>query len=255
MRECISILLIAASAIIAVGQSDSEIYRVGAGDRISISVNAASNTESTVWVRADGTIDFPLAGGVVRAAGKTVDQLESSISQGIRVYRLPKVRVRVVEYVSHTVRVEGLVSIPGVHAIQRETVPLFVIRAMAEVLPSATHMKIERADKAEESYSLDYVLLDRVLIRPGDTVSFRGIDGESVGYFFLTGTDVETEKRTLRKGQTLMKTIHGKKFSFAEVATYASSGEITRKLYEFKALAKGKIADPIIRQGDIVSFR
>jgi protein involved in polysaccharide export with SLBB domain len=229
-------------------------YHIGAGDKLGITVEIGARSEKTYTVRADGSIDFLLAGGSVNAAGKTVEQLADAISRAITVERLPRVTVRIKEYVSHGVLVEGLVDLPGTHQIQRDSVPLFVIRAAAGVRPNAVLVEVGRANGDRESHLLSSRDTDDLLVSKGDRVKFRGSEeSDHTGYFFLRVN--VAEKRPLRSGLTLSKIAAETKFKIAAIGTYAADGNLKKREFNLKDIRRGIIADPFIGQGDIVSLR
>lgn len=67
------------TATVAVAQSE---YRIKSGDTLTVEVLQDPDLNRSVVVLSDGRISFPLA-GTVRAAGRTVGQVEASISGAI----------------------------------------------------------------------------------------------------------------------------------------------------------------------------
>ena len=72
-------LLLACLATFAAAQSE---YRVQPGDTIAIEVLEDGSLNRSVVVLPDGRFSFPFA-GTVRAAGRTVSQIEASVTAGI----------------------------------------------------------------------------------------------------------------------------------------------------------------------------
>lgn len=160
---------------VTAGSSPTSIYRVGVGDVLVIEIQNSSTSSGHYTVRNDGTIDFPLAGEYVSVADKTTDEIEGHLSESISLYSAPQVSVKIAEYVSHGVLVNGLVEVPGFHQIHRDAVPLFVIRAAAGVTQNAKRVTIKRERTlGSESYLLSSPNADRTLIFPGDSVEFTG---------------------------------------------------------------------------------
>ena len=96
--------------------------------------------------------------------------------KNIKLYENPQISVKVREHSSHSITVLGLVEKPGIKYLQREAVPLYVIRAEAIAQPRANHIAIRRAENDEiEQYSLLDSKNDDVLIFPGDIVEFSSI--------------------------------------------------------------------------------
>jgi polysaccharide export outer membrane protein len=96
--------------------SPEEDYRIGADDRLQITVWRNPELSVTVPVRPDGKISVPLIGDVL-AGGNTPEQVAASIKQKLTAFiREPNVAVLVVELRSHEfisrVRVTGAVRTP-----------------------------------------------------------------------------------------------------------------------------------------------
>lgn len=89
-----------------------ENYRIGIGDLIQVDVYDEADLSKEVRVLTDGFISFPLLGSI-RAAGKTVPELESTITQLLAAKYLvnPQVTIFVVEF--SNVFVFGEVENPG----------------------------------------------------------------------------------------------------------------------------------------------
>ena len=152
--------------------SPTEIYRVGVGDVIFVNVKNSVNATGFYTVKKDGTLDFTLAVEKVIVTGKTAAEIARSLEAKITLYRDPRVEVSVSEFGSHKVTVSGLVASPGVHNIQREAIPLYVIRAGALVDKKATRAQITRQNGTLEYFGLLDAKIDEVLVFPGDTVEF-----------------------------------------------------------------------------------
>ena len=91
-------------------------YRIGADDRLQITVWRNPELSTTVPVRPDGKISVPLIGDVL-AGGNTPERVAELIKQKLTAYiREPNVAVMVVELRSHEfisrVRVTGAVRTP-----------------------------------------------------------------------------------------------------------------------------------------------
>jgi len=93
-----------------------EEYRIGADDRVQVTVWRNPELSTTVPVRPDGKISIPLIGDV-QAGGSTPEALAALIKQKLSSYiREPSVAVIVIELRSHEflsrVRVTGAVRTP-----------------------------------------------------------------------------------------------------------------------------------------------
>lgn len=151
----------------------TEIYRVGVGDILFVNLKNAAQGSRYCTVRPDGTIDFPLAGEDLLVADQTVDDIEEMLATGITLFPDPQLEVKVREYASHKITVSGMVDNAGDISLQREAMPLFVIRSEAVVSPNATKAVIKRAPLLKpESYDLRAADTDNVLIYSGNSVEF-----------------------------------------------------------------------------------
>lgn len=239
----------------------TSVYRVGIGDVLGIEIQNAETASGNYAVRADGTIDFPLAGERVHISGQTTEEIGEALSVAVTLFQTPQITVKIREYVSHGVLVKGLVDVPGFHQIQRDAVPLYVIRAAAIISPLALGVKIDRIiGGAAESYLLISPNVDAVLVYPGDTVEFTASpDNSTIGYYFIGGNIAAGGKKDLIAGTTL---------SQALAASGGTTGNSNRALlrrrnefgtiitigFEIKSLKSGKISDPRLTQGDIIEI-
>ena len=151
----------------------ADVYRIGVNDLVRIELVDVPGVPKTLRVRTDGTIDFPLAGGDIDVAGKTIAEVESLLTGAVKLVNAPKIKLKVCEFISHTVSVWGLVNQPGEHQIQRDAVPFYVLRAMAGVDPRAVRVRITHASTAAtDELLLTDAALDTLFIFPGDSIEF-----------------------------------------------------------------------------------
>ena len=174
------------------GTPDKETYdqyRVGPRDILNITVwghpeltipagefrsaEAAGNV-----VGEDGTFFYPFA-GVIRAAGRTVEEIREELTQKLSKY-IEKVQldVRVAGYRSQRVYVVGEVEQPGIHLVK--DIPLTVLEAINSaggVKPGADlrNITLTRDDK---TYSINLLSLyeggdikQNVLLKQGDVLN------------------------------------------------------------------------------------
>ena len=78
-RLVLTAVLAAFIATGAIAQSD---YKIKAGDTLGVEVLEDNTLNRNLLVLPDGTISFPLV-GTIKAAGLSVGQLKSSITQGL----------------------------------------------------------------------------------------------------------------------------------------------------------------------------
>lgn len=115
------------SGRLVVAQDD---YRIGPSDIIEVKVFQVKDLDTTATVSGSGSFSMPLL-GEVRAAGKTVSQLEKDIAArlGAKYLRDPGVHVTVKEYASQKFTVEGSVNGPGVFPLSG---PTSLLQAIAQ---------------------------------------------------------------------------------------------------------------------------
>ena len=241
----------------------TEIYRIGVGDILFISLQNAPAKESTYFtVLNDGNIDYPLAGALVPAAGLTTDDIEELLRDKIELYENPQVSVRVRDYSSHRISVLGLVEKAGEKFIQREAVPLFVIKAEAIVKSDAEQVIIRRADLNPLIYSLNDQKTDEILIYANDIVEFT-IDKEKKSadqpqFYFVGGAVVSGGQKDFHRGLTLSQAVMAagglRKPNIKQVVVRRKNAEglLVPTTYNLKDIKDGKIPDPQLEAGDTV---
>lgn len=239
----------------------TETYKVGVGDILFINLQNAGKASTYYTILNDGTIDYPLAGSMVFVNGMTVEEIEDLLRDKIKLYENPQVSVKVREYASHTVNVLGLVERTGEKNIQREAVPLFVIKAEAVVQPKATHAIIKRANSQTETLALKDARSDEVLIFPGDIIEFaansRGGSG-SDQFYFVSGEVNTAGQKEFHEGLTLSQAIiasGGTKRPNIKKVTIRrknDSGFLVPTEYSLKNIKDGKSQDPVLKAGDMI---
>ena len=149
-------------------------------------------------------------------------------------------------------------------SLQREAVPLYVVRAQASVDPKATRVMITRGQlSTDESYDLHNSETDDVLVYPGNTVEFTDENGSTTnagGYYYIGGEINSSGQKPLFTGLTLYQAIvaagttknNPKK---ATIRRRNSRGLFDVLEYNLKAIREGKASDPALSSGDIVEIR
>lgn len=241
----------------------TEIYKVGTGDILFVSLQNAPAKDSTYFtVLNDGTIDYPLVGKLVSVAGLTTDEIEELLREKITLYENPQVSVRVRDYASHSIKVLGLVENAGEKFLQREAIPLFVIKAEAIVQPKATQVVIRRADSTTETLSLTEEKTDETLIFSGDIVEFSIDNNKSNAqqpqFYFIGGEIFSAGQKDFHHGLTLSQAILAagglRKTSIKQIIVRRknAAGLLTSTAYNLKEIKDGKIPDPLLAAGDTI---
>ena len=112
-------IIVSCLVMAGVWAQDRTAYILGADDQIVIhALHAEEISDKPVRVGSDGFIKLPMI-GAVHAAGLTIAQLESTLSQKLGVYvQNPEVAVSITEMKSQPVSVLGAVNTPGVIQLQ-----------------------------------------------------------------------------------------------------------------------------------------
>ncbi len=246
--------------------SPTEIYKVGIGDILFISLqNAPSGSTTYFTVLNDGTIDFPLAGKTVFVQGLTTDEIEEYLKENIKVVENPQLTVRIREHSSHSIAVLGLVEKPGEKFLQREAIPLFVVRAEAIVKPNANRVIIRRSNSVTETFDLNLVNYEDVLVFPGDIVEFSNfVEPKPVvqvpQFYYIGGVKVDGQK-DFYKGITLTQAILASggliktKIKFVIIRRKNKDGLLEPTEYNLIEIKDGKIPDPLIEAGDTIEVK
>jgi polysaccharide export outer membrane protein len=246
--------------------SPTEIYKVGVGDVLFISLqNAPAKATNYFTVLNDGTIDYPLAGEMISVAGSTTEEIEDFLKEKIRLYENPQVSVKLREYASHSITVLGLVEKAGEKFLQREAIPLYVVRAEAIVLSKANGVIIKRANSQTEKFDLKDSKYEDVLVFPGDIVEFtssdkRDFNSSQMPFYYIGGNVASPGQKDFYQGITLTQAIlasGGLKKSDAKkviIRRKNESGMLVSSEYNLKEIKSGKSPDPILQAGDTVEL-
>jgi len=233
----------------------TEIYKVGVGDILDIRfLNATANRSTLFTVMPGGYIDLPVAGGATLVEGLTLDDIQLRISTELKrraVQNNGPVSVGVRQYVSHSVMVTGLVSNPGVRFLRRESVPLYVVLAEAQlrndagrvsILRGATHRVLELKDPA----SLN------VVVQSGDVIT---LTARPQDFYYLGGRINYPGQKPFESGVTLLQAIlaaggtRGNETN-VEVSREGTTGRLVTTKFNLKAIKSGTVEDPKLRAGD-----
>lgn len=241
----------------------TESYKVGVGDILFINLQNASKGSSYFTVLGDGTIDYPLAGEMISVAGLTTEEIEDTLRERVKLYENPQISVKVRDYSSHKITVLGLVEKTGDKFIQREAVPLFVIRAESVVKPEADRVIIRRADSTVENIGLKDEKADNTLIFPSDIIEFTADSttasrNASVRFFFIGGEVASGGQKDFYAGMTLTQAILAsgglKKEGVKKIVIRRKNAEglLVSTEYNLKLVKDGKVPDPALEAGDTI---
>lgn len=245
--------------------SPTEIYKVGVGDVLFISLRDAPAKASTYFtVLNDGTIDYPLANEMISVAGLTSDEIENLLREKVKLYENPQISVKVRENTSHSITVLGLIEKAGEKFLQREAVPLYVIKAEAVVLSRANQVFIKRANSQNEIVDLKDAKSEDVLIFPGDIVEFKfagSVNGDASTapqYYYIGGEIKSAGQKDFHPGLTLTQAIlasgglRKSTVNKAVVRRKNEQGLLSPIEFDLSAVKSGKQPDPMLQPGDTI---
>ncbi len=169
------------------------------------------------------------------------------------------------EFASHTFTVLGLVEKAGEKFLQREAMPLYVIRAEAVTKQSATVAIIKRANSDTEKINLSDPKSDDVLIFPGDIVEFKadeaGSSNSQTPQFYYVGGNINSAgQKDFHSGITLTQAILAsgglKKSSVRKVVIRRKNQEglLSPLEFDLNAIKNGNQVDPILKAGDTIEI-
>lgn len=244
--------------------SPTEIYKIGVGDVLFISLQNAPAKASTYFtVLNDGTIDYPLANEMVSVAGLTSEEIEDLLKEKVKLYENPQISVKVRENASHSITVLGLVEKAGEKFLQREAVPLYVIKAEAVASSRADFVFIKRANSQSETIDLKDAKNEEVLIFPGDIVEFKSA-GNSAGsaqtpqFYFIGGEIISAGQKDFHPGLTLTQAIlasgglRKSNVKKAVIRRKNDQGLLSPIEFDLSAVKNGKQPDPLLQAGDTI---
>lgn len=241
--------------------SPTEIYKVGIDDVLFINLQNSSARYYTVL--KDGTIDYPLAGKLVSVVDLTIEEIEDLLREKITLYENPQVTVKVREYASHKINVKGAAR-DGEYFLQREAMPLVVIKSMVGVEAKANRLVVTRAESEPNILDLTDDESNSFLIKPGDSLMFENDIKESSGggatakFYFVGEKICDGGRKKFYTGLTLVQALFevcgglNKKLKMVKVIRKTESGRFVSKEYDFREILQGKQTDPALRAGDLI---
>lgn len=244
--------------------SPTEIYKIGVGDVLFISLQNAPAKASTYFtVLNDGTIDYALAGEMVPVASLTAEEVEDLLKQKVKIYENPQISVKVREHASHSITVLGMVEKAGEKFLQREAMPLFVVKAEAVVQPKVNLAIIKRASAGTEKIDLSDAKSDDVLIFPGDIVEFKSaeiqtVDQNAPQFYFIGGSVSSGGQKDFHQGITLTQSIlasgglKNQNVRRIVIRRKNLNGLLSPFEFDLVSIKNGKQPDPVLQAGDTI---
>ena len=236
----------------------TEIYRVGVGDVLDIRlINSPTNRSTLFTVMPGGAIDFPVAGGAIKVAGLTTDEIQARIAAELKrraVEDKAQVSVGVRQYVSHTVMVNGLVVHPGTRYLRREVVPLFVVLAESQLRNDAGRVMIMRAGTDGETLELSDPQTLNTTVQPGDVIT---VSHKPQEFYYIGGRVNYPGQKTFQPGITLLQAILAaggttRQENRVEISRAGADGRLATIRYRLKEIKAGQVEDPKLQPGDRV---
>lgn len=250
----------------AIRTAPTEIYKIGVGDVLFISLqNLPSKASSFFTVLGDGTIDYPLAGELVSVANLTTEEIEDLLKEKVKLYENPQISVKVRDHASHSITVLGLVEKSGEQFLEREAIPLYVVKAKSIVRQNADRLIIKRAGGAAEDINLRDANVEDILVFPGDILEFKSTEAvlqntTAAAFYYIGGEINSAGQKEFHDGITLTQAILAsgglRKPNVKKVIVRRKNGQGLLSPIEFDLIAvkDGKQPDPILSAGDTIEI-
>ena len=238
----------------------TQIYRVGVGDVLDVRLVDMPTAKSTLYtVLEDGRLDYPMAGDSVAVVALTEEEIATQLRARIKVLENPRVVVKVRDYASHSVMVNGLVANPGMKFLRREQIPIYVVLSEARLFPEAVRATITRAGQPQINIDLNDQKSVATLLMPGDTIKVSGAVTESSRFFYTGGAVSSPGQKTFYSGMTLTQAILASggltrgASAKAKLSRQAADGRLVTSEYNLRKIEDGKLADPMLQRGDRIT--
>lgn len=243
----------------ASGRDDD--YRLGADDRIQVSVNGDPKLTQQMVIGRDGIASLPLVGDVA-LGGLTVRQATENVTELLaRDYLVdPKVDLQITEYKSHWVMVTGEVGKPGRVAL-RGAATLKDALSDADGLAAGAGDEIIISRDAPGAQGKIQIPVDRRAFESAD-VNPPLKTGDIVNvparpYVYVQGEVRMANRVPLERGMTLMKAISivGGLTEWAsekgvQIISEGSTGK--KRLFNLKDIREMHTPDPPLKGGDVI---
>jgi polysaccharide export outer membrane protein len=236
-------------------------YRLGADDRIQVSVNGDPKLTQQVVIGPDGQVSLPLVGDVA-IGGLTVREARENVTELLaRDYLVdPKVDLQITEYKSRWVMVTGEVGKPGRVALRGgATLKDALADADGLTVGAGDEIVISR-DSPEGNGKIQLPVDRRAFERAEINPSLKTGDIVSVparSYVYVQGEVRLASKVALERGMTLMQAISivGGLTEWAsdkgvQIMSEGSTGK--KRLFNLKDIRNMRIPDPPLKGGDVI---
>ena len=245
-------------APLASGVDPTSVYLVGPGDVLDVRLVGGTGTGTTSYkVTPTGLLDHPSLAEPLRVEGMTTAQVAARLAAGLKRQAAgpePEVVVGVREYASHAIIVSGMVKEPGTKILQREGVPLYVIIAHAQPLPSAGQALVRsHATGQNAAVDLSDVGAMNMLVRPGDVITVRPRPEQ---YFYIAGAVREPGQKKFAAGLTLTQAVLAaggaapQAAGRVRIARQKADGRLDTATYDLREIGAGRSPDPLVEPGD-----
>ena len=239
----------------------ADAYRLGPGDRITITVAGQPDQTTQTTVSPTGAITVPFVGEFV-AGGRTIGELTAALADRLARDILvdPQLNIQVTEYRSQWAVVSGEVRTPGRVPLRGGT---DLKEAIAESggLTSGAGSLITVARKIEGKDGIETIQIPRdafergesnLMLRHGDVVQVS-----RVAYCFVRGEVRSPGKWPIEEGLTLLRALSlaGDLTDWASrknVQILHEGGSGKPESYNLHDIESGKIPDPVLRGGEVI---
>jgi polysaccharide biosynthesis/export protein len=259
MKKSLSIAFFAlvffVSFVSATAQN-TDIYRVDVGDVLDIRLLNSSSTNSTLFtVVANGVIELPIAGGAIKVAGLTPEEIQTRIAAELKrraVEENAKVSVGVRQYASHSVTVTGLVVHPGTRFLRREEVPLYVVLAESQLRNDGARVVLMRGDAPAQTLDLRDSETMNMHVRSGDVITVTARPDE---FYFIGGRINHPGQKPFTQGITLLQAILAaggtpRQANLVEISREGADRRLVTIRFDLKEIKSGNLEDPKLLAGD-----
>ena len=151
-------------------------YVLGVDDQLTVqALHAEEISDKPIRIDSGGEINLPMVGRV-KAAGLTVQQLETEIAERLKAYvQEPQVTISLMEVRSQPVSIIGAVNQPGVHQIQGN-------KTLVELLSMAGGVRNDAGDRVKVSRRPEFgrIPLPNARVEPGSNFSVAEVSLNSI---------------------------------------------------------------------------